>query len=188
MEVEKDINSKKYTVRDEPFGFTIYDHSNLTRRFFKKEELKPYLEENNIKDYIYLPAKHKEYRKDILYSPLRIYYETTLACNLHCKFCFNKSGEPRKNELTTEEVIASLYSLRGDNVILAQITGQPRPDPDLLELKFKDFEFGSLHRASFVRPSILFTIHKSRIEYKIGKLKEEKIKEIQNKLIELFSK
>src|SRR3989344_1934966 len=131
MEVEKDINSKKYTVRDEPFGFTIYDHSNLTRRFFKKEELKPYLEENNIKDYIYLPAKHKEYRKDILYSPLRIYYETTLACNLHCKFCFNKSGEPRKNELTTEEVIASLYSLREDNVIDIRFTGGEitrRPD------------------------------------------------------------
>ncbi len=131
MKIEKNINIKKYTVRDEPFGFTLYDHINLTRHFLKKDEFEPYLKENNIKDYIYLPAKHKEYRKDILYSPLRIYYEVTLACNLHCKFCFNKSGESRKNELTTEEVIASLHSLREDNIIDIRFTGGEiicRPD------------------------------------------------------------
>lgn len=123
MKKEKNINSKKYTVRDEPFGFTIYDHSDLTRKFLKKDELEAYLKEDNIKDYIYLPAKYKEYRKDILYSPLRIYYEVTLACNLHCKFCFNNSGKPRKKELTTKEIIASLHSLRNDNVIDIRFTG-----------------------------------------------------------------
>jgi len=74
-------------------------------------------------------------------------------------------------------------SLKGDHVILAQITGQPRPDPDLIKLLGKDFQVGGISRDSFIRPSILFTIHKSRINYKAGKLKPEKIKEVQNKLL-----
>jgi len=79
-------------------------------------------------------------------------------------------------------------TLRGDHVILAQITGQPRPDQDLLGLKAKDFQSGRISRDSFIRPSVLFTIHKSRINYKAGKIKQEKIKEVQNKLCEIFTR
>lgn len=127
----KNIEYKEYTVREEPFGYTFYEHATLTRKFLKKDQLDFYLNKNNIKDYIYLEAKHKDYRNDILYSPLRIYYELTLACNLHCKFCFNNSGVPRKNELTTKEVIDSLHSLRNDNVVDLRFTGGEitrRPD------------------------------------------------------------
>jgi len=123
MKVNKNKDTIKYTVRDEPFGFTLYDHAALSHNFLKKEQLEPFLRENKIKDYIYLPAKKTNYRKDILYSPIRIYYEVTLACNLRCKFCFNNSGKPRKNELTTKEIIASLHSLREDNVIDLRFTG-----------------------------------------------------------------
>lgn len=125
------MHDKKYTVREEPFGFTLYDHRDLTRSFFTGKSIWQYLEENNIKEYIYLEAKHKNYRKDILYSPLRVYYEVTLACNLRCRFCFNNSGVARKNELSTDEVIASLHSLREDNVIDIRFTGGEitcRPD------------------------------------------------------------
>jgi mRNA interferase MazF len=79
-------------------------------------------------------------------------------------------------------------TLKGDHIILAQITGQPRPDPDLLDLKAKDFQSGGISRDSFIRPSVLFTIHKSKINYKAGKLKREKIKEVQNKLCEIFTR
>ena len=48
---------------------------------------------------------------------------------------------------------------KGDNIILAQITGQPRPDQDLLELKSKDFKVGGIKKDSFIRPSFLFTIN-----------------------------
>ena len=38
-------------------------------------------------------------------------------------------------------VVANLI---GDNIILCQITGQPRPDQDLVNLKKDDFQTGSL--------------------------------------------
>jgi len=79
-------------------------------------------------------------------------------------------------------------TLKGDHVILSQITGQPRPDQDLLKLNSKDFQKGGISRDSFIRPSVLFTIHKSKIEYKAGKITLEKIKEVQNKLIEVFTR
>lgn len=78
--------------------------------------------------------------------------------------------------------------LTGDNVILCSITSQPRPDPDIIELKSKDFQAGVINRDNFIRPSTLFTIHKSRIDYKAGKLKKEKIKEVQDKLCEIFTR
>jgi len=79
-------------------------------------------------------------------------------------------------------------NLKGDNIILCQITGQPRPDPDLINLKKEDFQKGGLHRESFIMPSFLFTIHKSKIDYVAGKIKQEKIKEVQNKLVEIFTR
>lgn len=79
-------------------------------------------------------------------------------------------------------------SLKGDHVILAQITGQARPDPDLLDLRSKDFQSGGISRESFIRPSVLFTIHKSKINYKAGKLKQEKIKEVEKTLCEIFTR
>ena len=78
--------------------------------------------------------------------------------------------------------------LKGDNIILCQIIGQPRPDPDLIGLKRDDFQTGSLHRDSFIMPSFLFTIHKSKINYLAGKSKLGKIKEVENKLCDIFTR
>lgn len=98
------------------------------------------------------------------------------------QFPFSDTGEVKKRPSL---VVAKL---RGNNVILSQITSQPRPDPDLLDLKIKDFQSGGINKDSFVRPSVLFTIHKSRIEYKAGKIKPEKIKEVEKKLVEIFTR
>lgn len=81
-----------------------------------------------------------------------------------------------------------IANIKGDNVILCQITGQPRPDPDILNLESKDFQSGGINHNSFIRPSFLFTVHKSRIDYKAGKLKQEKIKEVERKLCEIFTR
>jgi mRNA interferase MazF len=81
-----------------------------------------------------------------------------------------------------------IATLRGQNTILAQITTNKRDDEDLVSLTKKDFSSGSLSSDSFIMISLIFTSDSSRIFYKAGKLKTEKIKEVQNKLIELFTR
>ena len=79
-------------------------------------------------------------------------------------------------------------TLKGNHIILAQITGQPRPDLDLLNLNFKDFKKGGINRDSFIRPSVLFTLNKSKINYKAGHLTQNKIIEIEKQLCEIFTR
>jgi len=78
--------------------------------------------------------------------------------------------------------------LKGNSVILCQITGQPRPDPNILELKRSEFQSGGISKDSYIRPSVLFTINKSRINYKAGSLKQEKIKQVEKRLVEIFTR
>lgn len=79
-------------------------------------------------------------------------------------------------------------NLKGQNVILAQITTNQRDDEDLVSLRKEDFSSGSLSSNSFIMASLIFTSDSSRISYKAGKIKNEKMKEVQNKLIEIFTR
>ena len=79
-------------------------------------------------------------------------------------------------------------TLKGENVILAQITTKRREDEDVLTLKKSDFASGFLKVDSFIMPSILFTAESSTINYKAGKINPEKIKEIDRKLVEIFTR
>jgi len=97
------------------------------------------------------------------------------------QFPFSESGKTKKRPSL---VVAKL---KGNSVILCQITGQPQPDPNIIELKRSDFESGKISRESYIRPSILFTINKSRINYKAGKLKQEKIRQIEKELVRIFT-
>ena len=81
-----------------------------------------------------------------------------------------------------------IATLKGNNVILAQITTNQRNDEDLISLTRKDFASGSLSSDSFVMASLIFTADSSKIEYKAGTIKPEKIKQVQNKLIEIFTR
>jgi len=126
-------NNKNYIIREEFFGYTFFNRKSLRHRFVHKKDFNKILNQLGIKrnDEIFLPLKRKNVRKDIIYSPIRIYYELTLACNLRCKFCFNSAGKPRKRELTTKEIIKNLYDLKKENIINLHFTGGEftlRPD------------------------------------------------------------
>ncbi len=79
-------------------------------------------------------------------------------------------------------------NLKGNNIILAQITTKMRNDEDLIHLNKSDFSIGMLKVNSFIMPSILFTAESSSVSYKTGELKIEKIKEVENKLCEIFKR
>jgi len=64
-----------------------------------------------------------------------------------------------------------------NEVILAEITSKSRGIDDIL-IKKQDFKEGELREDSWLRPLRLATFHKSKVIYKIGHLKDNKISEI----------
>ena len=96
---------------------------------------------------------------------------------------------PYTNLSTTKRRPALVVAnLKGDNIILAQITTKRRSDPDMIELKKSDFSEGALKTDSFIMPSIIFTAETSTIEHKAGRLKDAKVKEVEHKLCEIFTR
>ncbi len=78
-----------------------------------------------------------------------------------------------------------LANLRGDDTILCQITSQQsRFDEYALTLEEVDFNEGKLIHPSYIRVNKLFTASKRIILNKLGKIKEEKMLETENKLFE----
>ena len=77
-------------------------------------------------------------------------------------------------------------NLIGDDLILCQITSESRVDDYSIVLENEDFNEGSLNLTSMIRPNRLFTADKSIILYKVGSLKENKIKEVENEIIKIF--
>ena len=81
-----------------------------------------------------------------------------------------------------------IAALEGDNIILAQITSKKRDDEDIIALRKSDFASGIINIDSYIMPSIIFTAESFSVDYKAGKLKQEKIKEVENKLVEIFTR
>ena len=79
-------------------------------------------------------------------------------------------------------------NLVGDDLILCQITSESRVDDYSIVLVNDDFIKGGLNLTSIIRPNRLFTADKSIILYKIGSIKENKIKEVINGIIRILKK
>ncbi|MEK6926736.1 MAG: type II toxin-antitoxin system PemK/MazF family toxin [Nanoarchaeota archaeon] len=79
-----------------------------------------------------------------------------------------------------------IANLRGEDLILCQITSKKHSDPYQISLIQKDFSVGSLNINSFIKPSILFTLRESIISYKIGKIGKGKIKEVEDKICDII--
>ena len=71
---------------------------------------------------------------------------------------------------------------KGDDVIVAQITGESYEDYVEIPLKKENFKQGSLKRESYIRIDKIASIEKSLIKYKAGSLKLGKFNEIIDKV------
>lgn len=76
--------------------------------------------------------------------------------------------------------------LKTKDIMLMQITSKDKQDGYSILLNGKDFSKGSLKVQSFIRSNRLFTADTSIVVYKVGKLKTEKIKEVEDKLIDII--
>ncbi len=79
-----------------------------------------------------------------------------------------------------------LAQLRGDDVVLCQITSQTVRDEYALEVKDSDFKSGSLRQSSNIRPNRLFTADQGIILYKVGRVKAEIISNTIEKVIKIL--
>ena len=66
-----------------------------------------------------------------------------------------------------------IANLRGDYILLCQITSQPTTDPLSFTLNSSDFLSGSLPVDSFIRPLRIFTADENIIFRKAGKITDE---------------
>lgn len=78
-------------------------------------------------------------------------------------------------------------SLTGDDVILCQITSKTVNDSYAISLAKADFESGSLHQDSNIRPNCPFTADSNIVLYRAGVLTPEKIKEVVTKIVDIVS-
>ena len=73
-----------------------------------------------------------------------------------------------------------------NDLILCQITSKFK-DSRSIKIDNIDFEKGNLPMTSYIRPNKLFTADKNLILSKMGHLKERKVKEIIQKIIDIIT-
>jgi mRNA interferase MazF len=76
-----------------------------------------------------------------------------------------------------------LAALRGDDVILCQITSQARSDEYSLPLESVDFTSGGLNQSSRIRPNRLFTADEGIIVYRAGHVADGKLNEVLDRVV-----
>ena len=79
-----------------------------------------------------------------------------------------------------------IANLAGDDLIICQITSEARKDEYAVVLENRDFKVGSLDKTSTIRPNRLFTADRPIISYKVGSLKEAKLRDIEDKIIKII--
>jgi mRNA interferase MazF len=76
--------------------------------------------------------------------------------------------------------------LKGDDLILCQITSQDVRDEYAMPLKEKDFDSGKLRKNSNIRPNRIFTADRHIVLYSVGHLKADKTSLIIEKIIAIL--
>ena len=79
-----------------------------------------------------------------------------------------------------------ITDLTGGDLILCQITSQSIFDKYAISLSDDDFQKGSLKKKSNIRPNRIFTADSHIILYKVGRIRDDKIKEVINKIIQII--
>ena len=75
-----------------------------------------------------------------------------------------------------------MADLKGDDIILCQITSQFVKDSYAIALDNPDFIKGSLNKPSNIRPNRLFTAEKNIITRKVGTVNPEVFEKVVDKL------
>jgi mRNA interferase MazF len=77
-------------------------------------------------------------------------------------------------------------SLEGDDVILCQLTSKDVRDSYAVSIDDADFTSGKLKQPGNIRPNRLFTADMHIILYRVGSLKEAKLAQVIETLVEII--
>lgn len=77
--------------------------------------------------------------------------------------------------------------LKGDDLILCQITSQVHSDGYSIALIATDFEHGRLTTDSYIRPNRLFTVDHAVILYAAAKVTATKLEEVRTRMRRIFT-
>ncbi|MBS4021740.1 MAG: type II toxin-antitoxin system PemK/MazF family toxin [Dethiobacter sp.] len=81
-----------------------------------------------------------------------------------------------------------LANLKGNDIILCQITSKDVNDDYAIPLLTGEFQEGNLNQESNIRPNRLFTADESIVVYKAGAINNSKIRLAIDKTIEILTK
>lgn len=101
--------------REEVFGGVIFDTENL------RYELTSHKKVENVGKF--LPFNSYPPRSDILSSPIRVYFELTRKCNLHCKHCFSSSSNSEDDMLSKNFIFKMLEEMQEFRILDIRFTG-----------------------------------------------------------------
>jgi len=79
-----------------------------------------------------------------------------------------------------------LVDLKGDDLILCQITSQNARDDIAISIDATDVDNGALNVISNVRPNRLFTADENIVLYSVGRLKNDKLSEVVTCVINML--
>ncbi len=111
---------KALKARNEVFGKTVFDPNTFKHFFMHEEEFKNFRMENVV-EIMDNTVFHDT--PNILFSPIRVYFDLTLDCNLRCRTCLNNSGESLEDELNLEESMKVIEGLKKDYIFDVRFSG-----------------------------------------------------------------
>lgn len=94
---------------------------------------------------------------------------------------------PFVDVLTSKKRPALVVATFKYNVILCKITTKSDIQEFSIPISSEDFEKGGLNLASIVQTNIMFTLDKSVILYKAGKLRNKTFGEVRKSLLAMFT-
>lgn len=111
---------KPFKSRNEVFGKTIYDPNTFKHSFMSNKEFAVFKTHHNVEELNNIPFFGIP---SILYSPIRVFFDLTLSCNLKCITCLNDSDRPLDDELRVEECMNVIEGLKRDFVFDVRFSG-----------------------------------------------------------------
>lgn len=133
--------NKRFVVRQESFGATIYDRKSVKIDYIGADKFDHLLSGSVLDAKIGEITKSNskiilQSRKDIDYlaSPEKLFIELTKKCNLRCVHCFNESGQSIKGEWSWDSLNKVLEECEKLGVFKIRFTGgEPILSPYLMQ-------------------------------------------------------